>query len=126
MARILLVDDDEDLNALNRHALEKRGHQVDVAYTASEAAQTLRGAAPDLAVIDVMLETPQSGFDLVRSLEQLAPDTPAMLLSGMKEAGYFEFKPNETWLPVVAYMDKPVTPAVLADKVEAYFNGRIH
>lgn len=126
MARILLVDDDEDLNELNRCALEKRGHQVHVAHTASEAVDALRGtAAPDLAVIDVIMETPRSGFDLVRSLGQLAPETPAMLLSGMRNAGYFEFVPNETWSPVVAYMDKPVTPATLADRVEAYFNGRM-
>ena len=44
------------------------------------------------------------------------------MLSGVHAATGvpFRFKPDETWLPVSKFLDKPVPPATLAGEVEAF------
>lgn len=121
MATILLVDDDVDLIEMNRMVLARRGHRVQEAYSAAEARSVLQQAAPDAAVIDVMMETESAGFDLCREIHQKLPKLPMLLLTGVHQARElpFKFQPDETWLPVVKVLEKPLPPATLAAEVEA-------
>jgi len=121
MATILLVDDDVDLVQMNRRVLEHRGHNVVCANTAEEARELLKTTGPELAVVDVMMESQTAGFDLAREIHQRLPEMPMIVLSGIHEATGvpFRFEPDETWLPVLKFLDKPVAPADLADEIEA-------
>lgn len=121
MAVILLIDDDVDLVEMNQAVLEARGHQVRSAYSAAGARKLLDGVRPDLAVLDVMMESDTAGFELARDIHERYADLPMILVTGIHEAAGvpFRFAPDETWLPVVKILDKPVTPAALADEVEA-------
>ena len=120
MAYILLVDDDEDLIDMNRTVLSQRGHVVAVAYSAAEAKKAAAARPPDAAVLDVMMEDVTVGFELARHLHADLPALPIIMLTGIRKAmnlGY-SFEPDETWLPVAKFMEKPVNPRVLADEVE--------
>jgi CheY-like chemotaxis protein len=120
MAHILLVDDDQDLVEMNRTVLTQRGHNVTVAYSAAEARKAAQAALPDLAVLDVMMEDKTVGFDLARRLHEMAPKLPMIMLTGIRkdmQLGY-SFEPDETWLPVSKFIEKPVNPRVLADEVQ--------
>ena len=121
MATILLVDDDVDLVQMNRRVLEHRGHSVVCANTAEEARELLKTTQPELAVVDVMMESQTAGFDLAREIHQRLPEVPMIVLSGIHEATGvpFRFEPDETWLPVLKFLDKPVAPADLAGEIEA-------
>ena len=121
MAKILLVDDDLDLIQMNRLVLERRGHQVMGACSGAEAREAVRKSVPDLAVVDVMMESMSAGFDLARELHQNLPALPMIMLSGVHEATGvpFRFEPDKDWLPVVKFLDKPFEPARLADEIEA-------
>jgi len=116
--KILLVDDDADFNAIHRYALSGRGYDVDVARSAAEAEKKLEMERPDVVVLDVALESKMAGFELVRKMERLAPGVPAVLVSGMRGRGAFRFRPNESWEPVVDFLDKPVAPDHLAKRIE--------
>jgi len=120
MATILLVDDDVDLVQMNRRVLEHRGHSVVCANTAEEARELLKTTQPELAVVDVMMESQTAGFDLAREIHQRLPEVPMIVLSGIHEATGvpFRFEPDETWLPVLKFLDKPVAPADLAGEIE--------
>lgn len=120
MASILLIDDDVDLVEMNRTLLAHRGHQVTTAYSAAEARKVL-DKPYDLAVLDVMMETVSAGFDLAREIHVKYPDMPTVILSGVHDATGvpFRFQPDEEWLPVVKFLDKPVEPAVLCEEVES-------
>lgn len=126
MGRILLVDDDVDLVDMNRLVLEARGHQVTASYSASEARQALENDLPDIAVLDVMMESVVAGFELAREIHQKHPDLPMIMLSGVHAATGvpFRFAPDETWMPVLKFLDKPVDPTLLADEVEAALAAR--
>jgi CheY-like chemotaxis protein len=121
MAKVLLVDDDVDLVNMNRLVLEKRGHKVTAAYSAQEARAALQKARPDIAVLDVMMESVSAGFDLARDVHAMLPDLPMIVLSGVHEATGvpFRFEPEGEWLPVLKFLDKPVEPVRLAEEIEA-------
>ena len=119
MAKVFLVDDDVDLNEMNKVVLEAKGHDVQVAFSAEEALKALETATPDIAVLDVMMEDDTAGFTLARALHEKFPTLPLLMLTGVREAKdiTFKFEPDETWLPVAEFVEKPVTPDVLADKI---------
>jgi len=125
MAKVLLIDDDVDLIEANKAVLTARGHDVSVAYTAEEARKSLDKVVPDVAVIDVMMETDSAGFDLARDIHEKFPSLPAVILSGIREAKElsFSFEPDDTYMPVLKFMEKPVEPAKLADQIEQIVSG---
>lgn len=120
MAHILLVDDDQDIIEMNRTALTQRGHRITVSFSAAEARQAVGAEAPDLAVLDVMMEDKTAGFELARELHAGHPKMLLVMLTGIsKEMDLqFGFTPDETWLPVSKFLDKPVNPRILADEVD--------
>jgi two-component system, OmpR family, response regulator SaeR len=120
MAQILLVDDDQDLIEMNKTVLIQRGHQVTVAYSAAEARQIAKANLPDIAVLDVMMEDKTAGFELARQLHEMSSTLPLLMLTGIRkemQLGY-SFEPDETWLPVTKFLEKPINPRILADEVE--------
>jgi CheY-like chemotaxis protein len=123
MATILLIDDDVDLMEMNSAVLGHRGHTVLRAYSAAEARRKLAAGTPvDLVVLDVMMEEVNSGFELAREIHDKFPNVPTIMLSGVHAATGvpFRFKPDETWLPVAKFLDKPVAPATLANEIDDF------
>lgn len=55
MARILVVEDEEDISILIKHNLEAEGHKVDVCGDGVAAVQAVRQRPPDLMLLDIML-----------------------------------------------------------------------
>jgi CheY-like chemotaxis protein len=125
MAQILLVDDDQDLIEMNRTVFTQRGHKVTIAYSAAEAQKIAKSEPPELAVLDVMMEDKTAGFELARSLHAMYPDMPMIMLTGIsKEMGLgYSFQPDETWLPVSKFLEKPVNPRILADEADKLLAG---
>lgn len=54
-ARIIVVEDEEDIAALIRHNLESEGYKVEVCEDGVQALDAVRREAPDLMLLDVML-----------------------------------------------------------------------
>jgi len=123
-ARILIVDDDPDITEAMRVVLDHRGYQVDSAADSTMAMERIKAKRPDLIILDVMMTTPQEGFVLSRELKR-DPATkmiPILMLTAVKDKTGIDFRPeagDESWLPVEAFLDKPVKPDVLVQKVEA-------
>ncbi|OHB62396.1 MAG: hypothetical protein A2Y76_06630 [Planctomycetes bacterium RBG_13_60_9] len=120
--RILIIDDDPDITEAMRVILENGGYEVDSALDSAAGMNRLKEAKPDLIVLDVMMRTPQEGFELSRELKSnsLYKDIPILMLTAVKQKTGLDFKPaagDETWLPVEEYLDKPVKPGVLLEKV---------
>ena len=80
MAHILVVDDDKDLCALLRAALERDGHQVSIRLSGREES-ACRWA--DCILLDVMMPG-EDGFALCRRIRALA-DCPILFLTAKTE-----------------------------------------
>jgi DNA-binding NtrC family response regulator len=120
MAKVFLIDDDFDLVKMNELVLKRRGHEIVVAYSAAEAREKLPQIKADIVVLDVMMESNDSGFAVAREIHKAYPDMPTIMLTSVHAATGvpYRFEPDESWLPVVKFMDKPVDPVKLADEIE--------
>ncbi len=85
--RILVADDDAELQALLKRALEQEGYEVAQALSGAELVRELHRARPDLIVLDVALPD-ADGRDFLASLKQ-DPKTaaiPVVIWSGRDAA----------------------------------------
>jgi CheY-like chemotaxis protein len=55
MAKILIVDDEEDVRMVTRTILERAGHEVIEAASGNEGLKVLENHKPDLVILDVMM-----------------------------------------------------------------------
>jgi len=121
--KVLIIDDDPDITEAMRVVLEGRGHEVCSARDSTEGMEQLERAKPDLIILDVMMRTPQEGFELARALKQSPSykDIPILILTAVKHKTGLDFKKesgDRSWLPVDGFLDKPVNPDVLLETVE--------
>jgi ribosomal protein S6--L-glutamate ligase len=79
--RVLIVDGDENLLALDRLALSKHGFEVVTATSASDALDMMDDRLPDLVVLDVVLPD-LSGWELLRRVRASSDEVAVMLLTG--------------------------------------------
>ena len=121
--KILIVDDDSDITYAMQMILESHGYLVDSAVNSATARSKMEKEKPDLLILDVMMDTMHEGFDFDRELKHHPEykDIPILMLTAVKERFGLDFKPeagDQEWLPVEDFLDKPVKPAVLLEKIE--------
>ncbi len=80
MARILVVDDEEDLCEILRFNFEAEGYAVDTAHSAEEALPLCKGYRYDLLLLDVMMGR-MSGFEMAQKLRADGNNTPIIFLT---------------------------------------------
>ena len=78
--RILVVEDERDLNRILTKTLTKTGYTVDGCLDGGEVMDHLRGAEYDAILMDVMLPG-KDGFALVSELRGQGLDTPVLFLT---------------------------------------------
>jgi len=69
MARILVFEDEPDIQAVLEYNLKREGHDVVLTSTAKEGLRLARDRRPDLVLLDLMLPD-GSGTELCKSLRQ--------------------------------------------------------
>lgn len=80
IARVLVVDDDDDVRLLVRRALEREGLRVEEAPDAARASEAFERTTWDLVVLDVSLPD-LNGLELLARL-RVTSDVPVIMLSG--------------------------------------------
>jgi CheY-like chemotaxis protein len=129
--RILLVDDDPDIRLTVRLPLEAAGYQVFEAANFAEGQAEAKKLKPDLIVLDVMMDTATAGFQFALDLHSNNPDsefkqfkdTPIIMLTAIHTTTPMRFKPDDEYLPVQVFLEKPVEPQVLLDTVRKQLGG---
>ncbi len=118
---VLIVDDDMDLVESMANLLEAKGYVVFTASNGEEGVDMAKAERPDLILLDVMMTTKDEGFNVARQLREVEElrGTPVVMVSGVrKEMNLpFGFEPDDTWLPVKQFLEKPVKPEVLLKAV---------
>jgi DNA-binding response OmpR family regulator len=85
MRSILFVEDDKDIQEVNKNMLERRGgYSVHLAMNLAEARQRIKESVPDLIVLDIMLPD-GNGLEFLRELRADA-DIPVLLLTALSES----------------------------------------
>jgi CheY-like chemotaxis protein len=129
MAKILVVDDDPKICGAVRLALEANGHEVATASSKEEAEAVVVEYKPDLMLVDVMMPEGTEGFHLVWKIRQIEDEAvkgvPIVMVTGIHQTTKLRFYPDQSdgtykpgeYLPVQAWLDKPVQVDDLLDTV---------
>jgi two-component system nitrogen regulation response regulator NtrX len=80
-ARILIVDDDENIRNTLKAILEDEGYVVDAAVTGGEAIQKTQKTAYNVALLDIRLPD-MEGVDLLKLIKDSVPRTRKIMLTG--------------------------------------------
>ncbi len=127
MAKILVIDDDPDIITAARLCLEAAGHEVIEAQNGTEGLEKIQAVHPDLIILDVMMDTTTEGFQLTLQLRNPDPtsaykeycEIPILMLTSIHSTTPLRFGPTEDYLPVEEFIDKPIEPDVLVERVNA-------
>ncbi|HHT9120989.1 MAG TPA: response regulator transcription factor [Candidatus Hypogeohydataceae bacterium YC41] len=127
MPKILIVDDDPDIVEAMRLPLEANNYQVVSASSAKEGLEKVLKERPGLVILDVMMETTTEGFHFAYKLRSESPDSPykdfrtvpILMITAIHKVAPFRFSPreDESFLPVDDFIEKPIEPRALLEKV---------
>ena len=129
---ILIIDDNPDMALAVSMPLEAAGYQVAWAQSGREGLDKVLEIAPDLVILDVMMETSTAGFQVSLALRSPDPsssyarfrDIPILMLTAIHTTTSLRFGPDEAYLPVDDFVEKPVDADVLLEKVKALLADR--
>jgi len=125
MAKIKIIDDDLDLAEDLSLLLKNAGHEISTQDDTEGAVAVLIEEKPDLLILDVMFpENPAGGFDLAREIRSTPAlrDLPVILLTAINQEFPMDFSSRDIdpeWMPVQDFLEKPVAPDVLLEKVDS-------
>jgi len=122
--KILVIDDNVDFSDAVRMILETGPYAVDVANSTEEAEAKLEKEVPDLIILDILMQKGAEGIVMSRKLKKdpRFANVPVMMLTSMTKQTGFRFVEedprNEKFLPVDMFVEKPVAPKDLLEKVK--------
>ncbi|WP_419739029.1 response regulator transcription factor [Ruegeria sp.] len=107
--KVLLIEDEPNIAEAIRFLLTREGWQVETHGDGADALQVIRGAQPDLVILDVMLPG-KSGMDILRDLRALddMQDLPVLMLTARGQSRDREMAENAG---VSRFMTKPFSNA---------------
>ena len=86
MAKILIIDDSQDLCDMMESLLERLGHETLLSHDAEEGWAAILREAPDLVVLDIKLPG-ENGDDLCRRMHAAWPGMPILIFSSTAHDG---------------------------------------
>ena len=114
MAKITLVDDDENIVVSVSLALESHGHKVTSYYDGASGLAALQADPPDLVILDVKMPR-MDGMEVLRRLRQTS-EVPVIFLTSKDEEIDEILGFN---LGADDYMHKPFSQRLLIERVKA-------
>ena len=93
MASILVVDDEIEVGAAIRRALERAGYLVTVAHNAAEGLDAVGRQPPDIVVTDIIMPKVH-GVELIKTLRERYPRIRIIAISGGGSFGPLGYKPE--------------------------------
>ncbi len=123
--KILIIDDDDDLVYAMRLPLEAAGFKVSRAAGGDEGLKCVKDINPDLIILDVMMDTTTAGFQVSLALRNKDPKSeyaafrtiPILMLTAIHSTTPLRFGPDQEFLPVDAFIEKPIEPNALVARV---------
>ncbi len=110
--KVVLVDDNTDYLFTMETFLKRNGFDVFTAEDGQKGLEVIRKENPDIVLLDVMMESLFSGFELCKTMrteEDLKP-IPIIGISGMGDELGLSYKqwPDFEYFSPESFLDKPV------------------
>ena len=114
MAKILIIEDDADISAIERDYLELSGYQVAICADGTEGLSAALNEDYDLLLLDLMLPG-TDGFTICRVVRE-RKDIPILMVTAL---GKDVDKIRGLGFGADDYIEKPFSPSVLVARVKA-------
>jgi len=124
MATIAIIDDDPDILDASSLVLRAKGYEVITADNPDDGFKIVMERKPDLIILDVMMDEPDDGFFLAQKLRRKKFNGPIIMYTSVSKSIGMEFGASEI-VPVDDFIEKPIAPDVLVDKVEKHLQLQI-
>jgi two-component system alkaline phosphatase synthesis response regulator PhoP len=134
--KILIIDDDPDFVFVTQAVLQSKGYQCSCAYSAKQGLRKIKETAPDLIILDIMMENLTAGFRLVTELKMAREgseyfkysEVPILVVSNIERAVGYKHKFQEivgtSLLPVEDFIRKPAPALLLLEKAQQLISAR--
>jgi len=127
MNKIYIIDDDRDIVESISIVLRANEYEVSAQFNDENVIENVIKYNPGLIILDVMFpENSSAGFEIARELKRnsKSENIPIIMLSAINERGTYPGRfsnedADEGWLPINIYLDKPVQPVELLEKVKS-------
>ena len=123
MARIVIMDDEQELAENWADTLQRAGFEAEAADLTVAGVEALAANPPDLLLLDVMApEDSSAGFTIARKIRatESISKLPIIMLTGVNQAFPIEFSSkdiDDEWMPVQEFFEKPADPEKLIPKI---------
>ena len=84
MKRILLVDDEENIQVVYSEEFEDDGYEVISAMNGLEGLEKFSADRPDIVILDIQMPG-MNGIEVLRKMKMLDPSVPVILSSAYQE-----------------------------------------
>jgi len=101
MAKILVVEDEENLCLLFEQELTEEGHEVIIAHDGKTAIRLAREQKPDLVIMDINLPEKMNGLESMSKILGENKDMPVII-----NTGYSQYRDNFMSWAAEAYVLK--------------------
>ncbi len=127
---ILVIDDDEDFRTAVRVVLEGEGYAVVAADSGRGGLDSLKHCAPDLVILDVMMETTTEGYGVSEAIKlsgefEAFQNTPVIMVSSIQESPdeLFPRAPEVDMIRPTYYLAKPLDIPKFVELVRTLLRG---
>jgi DNA-binding response OmpR family regulator len=117
MPKIAIIDDDPDILDASELVLTSKGYEVITATNPDDGYKIVKDQSPDLIILDVMMNEPDDGFFLAQKFRREKITIPIIMYTSVSKTLGLEFSAGEM-IPVDDFVEKPISPETLIDKVE--------
>ena len=124
MAKIAIIDDDPDILDASSLVLTSKGYEVVTATNPDDGYKIVKETSPDLIILDVMMNEPDDGFFLAQKFRKNNITTPIIMYTSISKTIGMDYGVNEM-VPVDEYVEKPISPEQLIEKVEKLLHQHI-
>ncbi|RMH39349.1 MAG: response regulator [Alphaproteobacteria bacterium] len=113
--RVLLIEDEPNIAEAIRFVLGREGWSVVTHENGADAVARVRGVAPDVLILDVMLPN-RSGYDILRELRE-DPATARLPVLMLTARGQARDRETAEEIGVSRFMTKPFSNRELVETV---------
>ena len=130
MSKVMIIDDDRDMIDSITMILEANDYVVVAKMDTDNLIPAIEAENPDIILLDIVFpEDAQAGFKAARAIAQqeTLKNTPVLILSAVNQLSNLGFSFTESdisndFMPVSGFIEKPVKPDVLLEKIKSVEN----
>jgi DNA-binding response OmpR family regulator len=103
--KLLIVDDDINIQRLYKEELEEEGYSVIIAGTGKEALDMFNKENPDIVTLDILMPD-IDGISLLRKIKELSPKTPVIMSTAYDYRDDFAVWASEAYIVKSSDLDE--------------------